>query len=212
MLQDYIKCYKEVNFVKYKILYQYTPNEAVEITQNSIFQNTSTLYKVLITYDYLNQKDVNIEANVSKAGTATNQIENDPMYLIGQTYASPLLYVDNSRYTSLSALTFGIYEINGTEFAFHIKFDNINLLNESYDNLNLEVLDNEKSIVTSTKNNPVKFTQKSLADELGSYIREDWSFRGYVFEDLTEAFIYNDSSYINEETIFSQENIKEGEE
>lgn len=183
-LQDYIRCYEKVNFVRYEILGQYTPEEAVAVTGESYYKDSTTLYRALITYDYLNQRELNYEINLAKAGTPSRQIENDPLYMIGQSYISPLNRLDESTFVGLPGLVFSVYNIQDIDIAYQIRFENIKLTDDKYPNLDMGVLRGEELVVTSTENNPVKYVQKSLVDELSAFIREDWKARGYVFEDF----------------------------
>lgn len=183
-LQDYIKCYDNVNFLRFEIVEQYSPDEAVKLTNESFFENSSTLYKVKINYDYLNQKEVDIEANIAKAGTATKQVKDDPLYMVGQVYAAPIINLDSIWSTTIPELTFAVQEINNEEFAYHIRFEDINLSSEKNISLDLEMTDSEKSVITSTSNNPVVYTQKMTTNNLGDFIRDDWAKRGYEFQKL----------------------------
>lgn len=183
-LQDYISIYDTVNFLGYEILYQYTPEEAVAITDEEMFENTSTLYRVLINYDYLNQTELHMEVNLGKAGTPTNQIKNDPIYMVGQSFISPLIGLDGSWCVGLPELVFSVYDINDRDIAYHIRYDNIKLIDSEYENLDMDVLNGEDMVITSTKNNPVNYSQKSLADDLVAFIRDDWKSRNYIFEEF----------------------------
>lgn len=74
---------------------------------------------------------------------------------------------------------FSIYNIDGIDFAYHHCAEEIKLTGD-YPNLDLEMADSERSVVTTTKNNPVLYTQKSTVNSLGSFIRDDWNARGLV--------------------------------
>ena len=59
--------------------------------------------------------------------------------------------------------------------------------------------------MTTTVNNPVKFTQKSLVDDLTRFIKQDWTSRGYEFFDVADfdynarpKYIYNEDEMVVE--------------
>lgn len=183
-LDEWLLIYDTVNFVKYEIIGIYTPEEAVKISGEDFFKDATTLYKARITYDYLNQKEVDIEVNVAKAGTSERQIEGAPLYMIGEVYVSPLKNLDkyvNSEIAwcvGMGELTFSVYEVNGVDFAYQIN-SKIRISDTQYDNLDVGLLADEEFVITSTKNNPVKFTQKSLLADLTDFIRKDWTAKGF---------------------------------
>jgi len=189
-LEERLRIYEPVNFVKYEIIGVYTPDEAVKITGEDFFKNASTLYKIRIVYDYLNQEEVNIEANVAKAGFAETQIEGSPLYMIGEVYISPLLNLDKflNRETALCVgmgeLTFAFHTIKNVDFAYLIKTKNIDFIDEDNKNLDLGILVDEEFVITSAKNNPVNYTRKLSESDLADFIRNDWIKRGLNVLDL----------------------------
>jgi len=179
-----------MNFVKYEIIGIYTSKEVETITDGRLNGDHTTLYKARIIYDYLNQREVNIEINLAKAGTPTLQSRGNPQYAIGDVYVSILPYLDGfldktRTRVSGSMLNFAFHKINGVEFAYHINYDYIKIENTSR-SINIGVLSSERSFVTTTRNNPVKYTQKFSVDELADFFRNDWKQRGFKFLDLSK--------------------------
>jgi hypothetical protein len=189
-LDEWLLLDNTLNFVRYEILDVYTPEEAVQITGKDYFNDLSTLYRARIDYDYLHNVDLDIEINVSKPGTAENQFEGRPPYMIGEVYISPLIDLDahlsseSAWCSTVSELVYAYYKINDMDFAFHVAFDKIKVNDPDIPNLDIPLLPEEQVIVTSTENNPVYYTQKSLASALGDFIREDWTTKGFTFLDL----------------------------
>ena len=184
MVHNYPMVFENVNFVKFEIVGVYTAEEAMKITGEWYFENITTLYKAVLTYDYLNQKPLNIKVNLGKAGTATTQFEGRPSYMIGETYIDNLIWDggDNpNRVASGGVFTFSFHTIKGIDFAYKIGFDYIKLSDSRFPNLDMEMFPEEKSVVTSTKNNPAQYTQKSVVDELAAFFKEDWKANGFKF-------------------------------
>ncbi|MDR0197595.1 MAG: hypothetical protein LBI36_05180 [Oscillospiraceae bacterium] len=185
-----------LNFVKFEITGVYTPEEAVKITDNENFssKHRATLYSAKIVYDYLNRKELDIEIVLSKAGNEDNQTEGSPNYMVGERYISNLRYFKDSLNSGLaqcgtdSYLTFAVYEINDIELAYYLYHVDLllddcvmNLSSDKYVNLDLKLTDGEEYVITSAKNNPVRYVQKSTVEDLTDFIREDWTERGFRF-------------------------------
>jgi hypothetical protein len=187
-----------LNFVKYEIIGIYTPEEAEKITNGEINTYVTTLYRARVIYDYLNQERLDIEINLARAGTATRQWKGNPMYAIGEVYISPLLVLseflnkDEWRSVGMSELTFAVHEINDIEFAYSMRYNWANpdsvieIKSNDRQSFDIGVLSSEESVVTTTRNNPVRYTQKLLVDELAEFIRNDWKERGFEFLDLSK--------------------------
>ncbi|MCL2052941.1 MAG: hypothetical protein FWG90_00655 [Oscillospiraceae bacterium] len=177
--------YETMNFVRYEILYQYTPEEA-DILSKIHSPDSRPIYRIRVTYDYLNQKELNIETNLLKSGSLEWQYEGTPPYLSGQIYVSPIVrFEDEDFCVADSDFLFAVHNINDLDFAYYMPRnmnDNIKFTNPKYYNLDMEMFDKERSVITSTINNPVRYTQKSLLDDLVAFFKEDWAARGYAFE------------------------------
>ncbi|MDE7289912.1 MAG: hypothetical protein K2N71_10490 [Oscillospiraceae bacterium] len=196
-LQDFIPSYGNVTFLEYEIIAQYTPEEAFEKTGDEIFKHSTILYQAHIYYDHLNDTPVDMIVDLGKAGLPDSQIENDPPYAVGQKIIAPLSGYNTTCCVAIPELVYYVYEVNGVKLAYHVSSEKIVLESEAFANLDMELTDSERFLVTSTANNPVKFTQKSTVDDLTDFIRQDWEARGYDFFDVAnfdyEGRIVNDS-------------------
>lgn len=189
LARDLLLYNNSFNFVKYEITGIYSSEEVEKITKSDINGNSSTLYKARIVYDYLNQKETSIEINLARNGTATQQWRGQPLYNVGDVFVASLWDLDEYLSGGLTyvvadpELNFTIHEINGIKFAYY-KNDRIKFINSDSKSLDVGVLNSEKSLVTTTHNNPVEYTQKLLVDELTEFIRNDWRQRNFKFLDL----------------------------
>ena len=171
----------EINFIRFTVLERVDKHEAYELTGKKTFEDgTSTLYKVQLNYDYLN--DTPLEETVYLGRNEISQ-NYKPAYAIGETIVAHLNFADGEvSYCSLDeALEFAVYEVNGLEFAYHIGYEQIVIESDKYLNLNLEMAESEKYVITSTVDNPVHYTQKSLLSELTAFFGEDWAMRRMYF-------------------------------
>lgn len=162
-------------FVKYEIVSKYAPEEAVRITGERAFENSASLYSAHVTYDYLNDEPNDFYINIAKSGTPELQREGDPLYLDGQVLISALFGVGETYQTAVPELLFYVFDDEQT--AYHIdKRDMI-----VSDSICTPVDHEEREVVTSTPNNPVRFSDRSDISSLGEFIRKDWSERGLDF-------------------------------
>lgn len=145
------------------------------------FHDTSTLYRVRAYYDLLRNVPVDIEFDVVHAGNSERQFEGCPVFERGRKYVLCFRQgIDrNNMNVATPELEFEIYNIDGTDLAYHICGDKIRLEGD-YMNLDLEMTDAEKSVVTTTSNNPVRYTQKSTLKALAYFFRQEFSARGWV--------------------------------
>ncbi len=185
-LQEYMGAYEDISFVEYEILYQYTPEEAFQKTGSDIFINSTTLYKAHIFYDYLNDTDVDLIVDISKAGMPDKQIKGNPPYVIGQKIISALSGFSRTRCVAIPELTFLVYDVNGIDLAYHVDCSDITIDDDSFANLDMQLANEEVSFITTTKNNPVVFNQKSTINDLTQFIKQDWTERGYEFTNIIE--------------------------
>lgn len=196
-LQDFMTSYGNITFLEYEIIAQYTSEEAFEKTGKDIFKHTSTLYRAHIYYDHLNDTPVDITVDLGKAGLPDSQFENNPPYAVGQKIISDLTGFSSTSCVAVPELVYFVYEVNGVKLAYHVSNERIVLESEAFANLDMELTDSERFLVTTTANNPVKFTQKSTVDDLTDFIRQDWKARGYDFFDVAnfdyEGRIVNNS-------------------
>lgn len=189
-LQDFMNSYEDISFVEYEIISQYSTGEAFAKTGDEIFKYSTTLYQAHIYYDYLHDTPVDIIVDLAKAGMPDQQIENNPPYAIGQKIISALSGFNSTSCVAIPELVYYVYEVNGIKLAYHVSNEEVAIKNSAFINLDMELIENERSVVTTTTNNPVQFTQKSTVDDLTQFIKQDWKMRGYDFFDVPN-FDYN---------------------
>lgn len=182
-LLDFFPSYSNVSFLEYEIISQYTSEEAVEKTGDEVFNRSATLYQAHIYYDHLHDMPVDMTVDLAKAGVPGNQLENNPPYVIGQKLISDLSGFDSTSCVAVPELVYFVYEVNGVDLAYHVDHERIAIESEDFPNLDIEMAESELFLVTTTANNPVKFTQKSTVEDLTAFIRQDWEKRGYEFFD-----------------------------
>ncbi len=164
---------KNLCFIAFEIESVYSEDEEIEIVGES---RSSTLYKAHVYYDFLSDSECDYYINIYHAGDKTSQYYGCPGYAVGYKYAAAVSG-NETWMVANSKLEFSIYTIDGVELAYHHCAEEIKLSGD-YVNLDLEMVDAERSVITTTKNNPVIYTQKSTVKSLGSFIRDDWSGRG----------------------------------
>lgn len=140
----------------------------------------STLYRAKAVYDILADKEISMEFDLAHAGNSEAQIEGCPGYRKGGKYLLFFNNFDKSRENvALPELEFELHEVMGERIMYHILGDNIRLIGD-YPNLDLEMSEGEKSVVTTTAANPVRYTQKSTFESLCAFIRDSFSEVGYL--------------------------------
>lgn len=174
------------NFVKIKITEKYSPEDAYAITNNELFQNNATLFKAVVTYDFLNEADVETEINLAQSGSEYEQNEGKPLYSVGEEYCVYLFESKEEGWWIASQLCFAVHNVGGVSLAYQMSGDNLKLESEyvnlsDYANLNLEMTESEKSVITSTENNPAIYSYKMTEKDLVKFIKDDWTSRGYEF-------------------------------
>lgn len=187
------------SLVRLKIISAYVPEEAYLITGDDAFIKYATLFKAEITYDYLHDRPLNLEINLSHAGLADRQIEGLPLYAPGEEYVAMLSTGEEDRY--VAKMEFAIHSVNGVELAYQVGDEYLKLESEFvstvYPNLDLAMDESERWVVTSTSNNPVHYTYKMTVDDLVGFIREDWLARGFNFEGFTMPDTDNSANWHN---------------
>lgn len=164
--------------IAYQITGIYTYDEAVE--KYGSFYDHNTLYRAHAFYDLVNDCAISYDFDVVGWGSVIKQDEGSPVYAVGDRYVSPLSEWDDGEYAiSDSMLRFALHYVNGVKLAYHIGWENIRLEGKDYPNIDLEMTDSERKVVTTTANNPVIYTQKSSFDDLISFFRDDFWNRGY---------------------------------
>ena len=183
-LLEYISSYKDISFVEYEIISKFSPEEAIEITGDNVYEHTATLYQAHIYYDYLHDTPVDMAIYIGKTGTSYQQLDGDPPYVIGQKLISAIIGFDEAYCSAIPELNFYVYNVNGIDLAYHVGAENVSVQSAALVNLDMELLDSERFVITTTANNPVKFTQKSTVEDLTHFIKQDWEARGYDFFDV----------------------------
>lgn len=138
-----------------------------------------TPYDVNIEYDYLNQTGCDVNARVWIKGTEENQIEGMPIYSKGDTILTSLYVNENGSVTVVDELLYDVYNMSGQDIAYHRYYERIN---PGYTDMG--ILEQERSFVTTTENNPVKYVHKAVTKELSRYIRRKIVGENYNFVDL----------------------------
>lgn len=195
-LQEYMTAYEDISFVEYEIISQYSPEEAFAKTGDKIFKHSTTLYQAHIYYDYLHDTPVDMIVDLAKAGMPDQQVENNPPYAIGQKIISALSGFNSTSCVAIPELVYYVYDVNGIDLAYHVGNDNVSVQSAAFANLDMDLIGGESSVMTTTVNNPVKFTQKSTVDDLTQFIKQDWEMRGYDFFDVPN-FEYNAQTKYN---------------
>ena len=178
-LQDFIRPYSAVNFLGFEIVRRYSAEEAFEATNDDIFLHSATLYDIHVTYDYINAQPLDIYTGLSSAGTAEEQYEGYPPYSEGAEVACflPRFEADAVNY-EFGELMFAVDEESKTPMGYHIGFDKIDFVDKDGNRLGDDNF-TAYSVVTSTSNNPVTYTDMISMDALSDFFRADWTERGY---------------------------------
>lgn len=188
------------SLVRVKILEAYTPEDAYLITGDTIYlENRSTLFKAEITYDYLHSREMSLEINLFRSGSGECQTKGLPLYAPDEEYVMMLSESYQNEY--YPQMEFAIHYVNGVELAYQVGNKYLKLESEFvdtlYPNLDLAMDESERRVVTSTPNNPVHYTYKMTVEDLVSFIREDWTARGFNFEGFDMPDTDNSANWYN---------------
>ncbi len=141
--------------------------------------NAYTPYNVNIEYDYLNQTSCDVDAIVWIIGTEDNQVDGMPTYAKGSVILTSLYVNPNGSVTAVDELLYDVYTLSDQDIAYHRYYEKIN---PGYTDMG--ILDEERTFVTTTENNPVEYVHKAVTKELSRYIRRKIVGEGYDFVDL----------------------------
>lgn len=184
-LQDFIRPYSNVNYLEYEIIKRYSPEEAFDITNDDMFLYGATLYDIHVVYDCINDQQLDLYTKLSSAGTVEEQFEGYHPYLEGDKFACYLPQFDPDAINyEFTELMFAIDDETNTPIGYHIGFDDIDFVSQN-GNDNADESFSETSVITSTSNNPVTYTDMVSIDILSNFLRNDWTERGY---ELTNNF------------------------
>ncbi len=184
-LQDFIRPYSSVNYLEYEIIKRYSSEEAFEITNDDMFLYGATLYDIHVVYDCINDQQLDIYTKLSSAGTVEEQFEGYPPYLEGDKFACFLPQFDPDAINyEFAELLFAIDGETNTPIGYHVGFDDIDFVSQNCNYIADESF-SRTSVITSTSNNPVTYTDMVSLDILSNFLRNDWTERGY---ELTNNF------------------------
>ncbi len=197
-----IKKMDEVGFAKFRIVEVLSDEDANAVAENDSFADENTMYRAELIYDYLNNTSVDGELYVTAYGNSNIQQEGFPAFAEGDVI---LAGIDNSDgYSSLlEEMVYMVYRVNGVDIAYHLVYENMDP-----GDTNMGILDMETEMVTTTENNPAKFTHKAAVKELTRYVRRNFEKREFTFADLVNVIV-NESE--NEETTLPEETVASGE-
>lgn len=176
-LLDYLEPY----FYEFTITKQYAPDEAAELTGEDMFRNTSTLFEAHIEYDWLHDRAVSMDILLAQAGNAESQIENYPLYGVGERYAAFFAGFDPESWNvTCPEMTFAV---KGEQYL-HIKAETIKFVTADGIQLGEEIPADEQYVFTTTSNNPVRYVRKYDIEELADFLRSDLMSRGKYPENM----------------------------
>lgn len=175
LASEYLSAYKNLQFISYEITDIYSSDEAFELTGNDMFKRQSTLYRVHVYYDHLNDCKTNYYLNIAHAGNAEKQHLGYPIYEVGQRFVSAVFGSSDTWRVPVPELEFVLMDTESEKFAYHL-YSEMEISDDSLTFINMN--ESEKSLITSTENNPMIFTHKFSTTELSNFIRQDWNERG----------------------------------
>ncbi len=169
--------------IAYEITNVYTREEAENLHENFDLPDERTLYRAHAFYDVLNDRPLDYYFDIAGWGSAKMQEDGYPPRAIGDRMLS--FFNDNDREVKVpnSNFEFMLFEIGGVKIAYHICKSRIRFESAAYPNLDLEMAESEKEIVTTTSNNPIRFTQKSTLRSISDFMRTELYNRGLFTPD-----------------------------
>lgn len=178
---DTLRYLDTVNFVKFTVEEAYSADDAVVLTGDEAFETEKSLYRINLTYDYLNNADLDSELYLAYPGTADNQLSGRPVLGEGEKYLSCLTF-DGGYAEMLFELSYQVHRINGLDIAYHL------VGGEGIDpgSTHMGMLDIEREVITTTINNPAVYTHKAAVKELTRYIKRNWTREEYPFTDFND--------------------------
>lgn len=176
-----IKKLDEVGFAKFRIVEVLSAEDANAVAASDSFADKNTMYRAELIYDYLNNTSVEGELYVTAYGNEAVQQEGLPTFAEGDVI---LAGIDNGdEYTELlEEMVYMVYRVNGVDIAYHLVYENMDP-----GDTNMGILDMETEMVTTTENNPAKFTHKAAVKELTRYVRRNFEKREFTFADLSKV-------------------------
>lgn len=187
-LVDHLEIYSgNMNFYEFTITNQFTPDKAVELTGSDIFLSGSTLFSAHISYDWLSDREEDMDILLAQAGTAESQVKNYPLYGVGETYAAFLSGFDKDSWNA--ACPELIFATDGTEICRHLRAEQVKFVTADGVLLGEDIPEAEQYVYTTTSNNPVRYVRKYDIVELSGFLRTDWTSRGLYSENSPLGYI-----------------------
>lgn len=177
--ENILKDYESVAFVKFDVLEVMSSDAADSITEDEDFSAVNSLYRASLTYDYLTNDSADGEIFVSMVGNSLVQEKGMPMFEEGDTVLA-CLAPENGYYKMVDQLIYEVQRVNSIDIAYHLLYENVD---PGYTDMG--ILDMERSVVTSTSNNPAEYTNKAAVKELSRYIKRNFKKREIGMLDMT---------------------------
>lgn len=175
----YLPYYDNLSFISYEIVSVYSPEEAFELTGEEAFTRRTTLYNVHVYYDHILDEEVDYNMNIAHVGNTQEQLLGFPMYETGMRFAAAVFGSSDTWRVPVGELEFLLLSENGDEIAYHIGSAPVSGTDGSLP-MNDELDADECELMLSASNNPMVLSSKARVEELGEFIRGDWSGAGIV--------------------------------
>ena len=175
----YLPYYDNLSVISYEIVSVYSPEEAFELTGEEAFTRRTTLYNVHVYYDHILDEEVDYNMNIAHVGNTQEQLLGFPMYETGMRFAAAVFGSSDTWRVPVGELEFLLLSENGDEIAYHIGSAPVSGTDGSLP-MNDELDADECELMLSASNNPMVLSSKARVEELGEFIRGDWSGAGIV--------------------------------
>ena len=185
--------------IAYEITYVYSREEAENLHEEFAddIYSIRTLYRAHAFYDVLNDRPLDYYFDVAGWGTEDTQEDGYPPYAVGDRLLSFFNDGDSEiKVPKSKLLEFMLFCLKGTDsdggetdvkIAYHIDSLRTRFESPAYPNLDLEMTESEREVITTTKNNPIRFTQKSTLRSLSDFMRTELYNRGLFVPDSEGA-------------------------
>jgi len=140
----------------------------------------STYYKVVVIYDYLNEKEINQTHYFRFArGTAENQRKGLPPFQNGDTFISICSSID---YRILDCIVMEPFYILDKEISDETIVFKMSRPSQDMANIAIELTEEEKTRESAYEENPRRFFQKFKLGDLIEFIKNALEERGYEIQ------------------------------
>ncbi|MDD4832863.1 MAG: hypothetical protein PHI78_04205 [Clostridia bacterium] len=140
----------------------------------------STYYEIVVIYDYLNEKEINQTHYFRFArGTAENQRKGLPPFQNGDTFISICSSID---YRILGCTVMEPFYILDKEISDDTFVYKMHSTSQDMADIAIELMEEEKTIVSAYEENPRIFSQKFKLGDLIEFIRNALEERGYEIQ------------------------------